>query len=576
MGDLEWPLELQRNLQQPIEAVGIARLAAIVANLRHALHHRTRHAGRVVDDHLVARLRGAPQGRADEAVDLLEILGAVGRTREHNREGQVLIGGIEQYAEQVQNLFGRSGAAGKNHDAVPQAHERFEALFNVRHDDQLAHDGVGRLRGNDAGFGDPQVPAIGNALFRMTDGRSLHRPLHRTRTAAGTDIQAAQAEFVAYFFRIVVLEASNGVPAPADHEIGPHLQLQYARVAQDVENRIGNAGRGIEVITAALHDFVGDEHHIAQHGEQVVFETPDHDAVDKCRRRRVLDLELDAPGLAHDAKVEVAILFKDRARIVDFAAGVEHGERALPKQGIQAALPGIQQFGDFLLRQVLQAALWGHPRIDHVGRKNRGFHAAPIGEEYSDRLSRVDIDRNIILRAHPHLDHVGVRQSDAAIGPVVRLIIRPRMVGRVGETVNHDRAARSPALLMRAYLVDLVWIRYLNGQKVLAAGVAPREEIAAFGSFKVALAFLLSNGAQSQRYFVDAQEMLAAVQIQLVLGFMDHDSVGQNRLRAQGVAHPARTRRQHQTHEKSCRRIPAESIDHCQKYTWSRPLNNRL
>jgi len=29
-------------------------------------------------------------------------------------------------------------------------------------------------------------------------------------------------------------------------------------------------------------------------------------------------------------------------------------------------LTGIQQFGDFLLREVLQATLWGYPRIDHV------------------------------------------------------------------------------------------------------------------------------------------------------------------------------------------------------------------
>src|SRR5258706_22430 len=50
----------------------------------------------------------------------------------------------------------------------------------------------------------------------------------------------------------------------------------------------------------------------------------------------------------------------------------------------------------------------------------------------------VDIDRNVVLRAHPHFDHVGVRQSYAAIGPVVRLIIRRRMVRLVGETVDHD------------------------------------------------------------------------------------------------------------------------------------------
>src|SRR5882757_7068318 len=180
----------------------------------------------------------------------------------------------------------------------------------------------------------------------------------------------------------------------------------------------------------------------------------------------------------------------------------------------------------------------------------------------------VDIDRNVILRAHPHFDHVGVRESYAAIGPVVRFIIRRRMVGRVGKPVNHDRAARGPALLMRAQLIHFVGIGDLDGQKVIAARVAPREEIASFGSFEVALALLLSYGAQSQRYSVDAQKMVAVVQIQLVLGLVDDHSIGESRFCSQGAAHTARTRRQHQTHEQTCRRITAESLNHCQKYTW--------
>src|SRR5271167_5157761 len=71
---------------------------------------------------------------------------------------------------------------------------------------------------------------------------------------------------------------------------------------------------------------------------------------------------------------------------------------------------------------------------------------------------RVDIDRNIILRAHPHFDHVGVRQGDAAIGPVVRRIIRRRVCGRVRKSMDHDGAARSPAVLMRALRVLFVGV----------------------------------------------------------------------------------------------------------------------
>src|ERR1700684_3063147 len=47
-------------------------------------------------------------------------------------------------------------------------------------------------------------------------------------------------------------------------------------------------------------------------------------------------------------------------------------------------------------------------------------------------LLRVNIDRNVVLGAHPHLDHVRIGQRDAAIGPIVRLVVRGRMVRLIG------------------------------------------------------------------------------------------------------------------------------------------------
>ena len=46
----------------------------------------------------------------------------------------------------------------------------------------------------------------------------------------------------------------------------------------------------------------------------------------------------------------------------------EHGERAFAKQRVQAALARVEQLGDFLLGEVLEAALRGDPGVDHVGR----------------------------------------------------------------------------------------------------------------------------------------------------------------------------------------------------------------
>src|ERR1700730_15827760 len=100
----------------------------------------------------------------------------------------------------------------------------------------------------------------------------------------------------------------------------------------------------------------------------MILQSPDHDYVAESSGRRVLDLELDAPGLAHDPQVEVPVLIEYHPCIVDIAAGIEHGERALAKQGIEPALPGIEQFRDFLLRQILEAALGRNPCIDHVRR----------------------------------------------------------------------------------------------------------------------------------------------------------------------------------------------------------------
>ena len=287
------------------------------------------------------------------------------------------IGRIQQDAEQIENLLGRAGAARKNDDAVPQPHERLQALLDVRHDDQLADDGIRRLGRDDARLGDAQIAAVDDALLRMPDGGALHRPLHGAGPAARAHIEAAQAEFVADFLGVVVLDAADGMPSPAHHQFRPHLRLQHPGVAQDVKYRVGDARGGSQIEAAAVDDLVGDEYDVAQHGEQMILQAADHLAVDERRGRRVLDLELDAPGAAHDAQIEVPVLLENRARIVEIAAGIEHRERAFAKQRVQAALAGIEKFGDLLLREVLEAALGRDSGIDQVRGEDRGFHAAP-------------------------------------------------------------------------------------------------------------------------------------------------------------------------------------------------------
>ncbi len=176
-------------------------------------------------------------------MDLLEVLRAVGRTRENHGKGQIAIGRIEQNAEQVQDFLRRAGAARENHDAVPQSDEGFQALFDVRHDHQLTDDGIGRFGRDDAGLGDPQVAAVDDALLGVPDGRALHGALHGARAAARAHVQAAQPQLIADFLGVVVFDPPDGMAAPAHHQIRPHLQFQNARIAQDMKYGVGDARR---------------------------------------------------------------------------------------------------------------------------------------------------------------------------------------------------------------------------------------------------------------------------------------------------------------------------------------------
>ncbi len=81
----------------------------------------------------------------------------------------------------------------------------------------------------------------------------------------------------------------------------------------------------------------------------MVFQTSDHHAIDERRCRGIFYFELDAPGLTHDPQIEVFVLFENHSSVVDIAAGIEHGQSAFSKQGIQAALTRIQEFGYLLL-----------------------------------------------------------------------------------------------------------------------------------------------------------------------------------------------------------------------------------
>ncbi len=201
---------------------GVVAFAAELLDRLEAQGHFPGDLRRIVDDDLVVLVRRFAQGRADEGVQLLQIGFGALRTGEDHRERQVAVVRVHQDAQQVEELFRRTGTAREDDDAVADPHERLQAFLDVGHDHQFVDDRVRRLGGDDARFSQAQVAAGGDALLGVGDGCAFHRPLHHARAAAGADIQAAQAQLVADFLGVLVFLAADRVAAPAHH----HLRLK--------------------------------------------------------------------------------------------------------------------------------------------------------------------------------------------------------------------------------------------------------------------------------------------------------------------------------------------------------------
>ena len=68
--------------------------------------------------------------------------------------------------------------------------------------------------------------------------------------------------------------------------------------------------------------------------------------------------------MAHDLDVEVAVAVEDLLGVVGGRAGVEHRQRAAAEQRVQAALAGVEELVDLVLREVLEAAARPDARVD--------------------------------------------------------------------------------------------------------------------------------------------------------------------------------------------------------------------
>ncbi len=243
------------------------------------------------------------------------------------------------------------------------AQEGFEAFLDVRHDHEFVHDRVGGLGGDDAGLGDADVAAAVDALLGVPDGGAFHGALHGAGSAAGADVEAAQPEFVADVLGVVVFLAADGVTAPADDDVGFVFRAQDFGVAQDLEDEVGDVFGTFRVVPAGGGQYGVGVDDVAQHGEQVLADAADHLAVDEGAGRGVVEFDLDAARLLQQGQVEVLVGLHDGLAVVADGPAVEHGQRALAEQAVEAAFAVVLELVHLLAGEDLKTAFGGDARV---------------------------------------------------------------------------------------------------------------------------------------------------------------------------------------------------------------------
>ncbi len=146
------------------------------------------------------------------------------------------------------------------------------------------------------------------ALFGVGDGRPFHRPLHRSRATAGTDIKAPQPQLVPHILGINVLLAADGVPPPADHQVGLDPRGNGIGMPQDMKDLVGDRLGGAQVLVIKAK-FVAHIEQVAQHRKQILPNAGNDLAIDKGAGRRIHQIELQTTMLLTDVDFEVAIGF---------------------------------------------------------------------------------------------------------------------------------------------------------------------------------------------------------------------------------------------------------------------------
>ena len=234
---------------------------------------------------------------------------------------------------------------------MAHAHKCLQALLDIRQHHQVIDNGVWRFRGDDTGFGNPDITAITHPLLGMANRGAFHGAFHRARSAAGANIHAAQSELIAHLFGIVVFPGVDRVPSPADDQPRRRPQMQQAGVSQNMKNQVPYPAGGLHVGLIAAIKFARYENDVPQHGKQVILDAIEHPTIDKCTDRRVAHLQPDPARSLDDFDPEVRISLENLGCVIRFLAAIEHRQRAAAKQVIEFAVARFAQTAYLVLRQ---------------------------------------------------------------------------------------------------------------------------------------------------------------------------------------------------------------------------------
>src|SRR5579862_2987172 len=156
-----------------------------------------------------------------------------------------------------------------------------------------------------------------------------------------------------------------------------------------MEHSVGD-GRGVtQVESAARNDFVRDEDDVTQDCEKVFLDAVDHLTIDKGRSWRIVHLQLDTPGLAHDLHLEIPVTIEDLFGVVGIGAAVQYSQGAFAEQRVQPSLARVEKLADLVLGEVLEAAPRADSRVDEFRNDYAAVHTGRYGSISIGALSGV-------------------------------------------------------------------------------------------------------------------------------------------------------------------------------------------